>query len=90
MEKGTGKNHNTKLCFLVSLSAFFWVVLLYFHFVRGSSTVDESVKLQLGLVNDEPILGKEHVRGKKVYVEGRQTDCVLWVFFFLKKNYFLF
>ena len=56
MEKGTGKNHNTRLCFLVSLSAFFWVVLLYFHFVvLGSSTVDESVKLQPGPVNDEPI-----------------------------------
>jgi hypothetical protein len=61
MEKGTGKNHNTRLCFLVSLSTFFWIVLLYFHFVvLGSSTVDESVKLQPGPVNDEPIPGKEH------------------------------
>jgi len=56
MEKGTGKNQNTRLCFLVSLSAFFWMLLLYFHFVvLGSSTVDESVKLQPGPVNVESI-----------------------------------
>lgn len=56
MEKGTGKNQNTRLCFLVSLSAFFWMLLLYFHFVvLGSSTVGESVELQPGPVNDESI-----------------------------------
>lgn len=47
MEKGVGKNQQTRLCFLAVLSAFFWCLLLYFHFViLGGSAVDESVKLQ--------------------------------------------
>ncbi|XP_015901177.2 xyloglucan galactosyltransferase MUR3 [Ziziphus jujuba] len=47
MEKGTGKNQNTRLCFLASLSAFFWFLLLYFHFVvLGRTTTDESLKLR--------------------------------------------
>ncbi|KAJ9697053.1 hypothetical protein PVL29_009005 [Vitis rotundifolia] len=46
MDKGVPKNQHTRLCFLASLSAFFWVFLLYFHFVvLGSSNVDESVQL---------------------------------------------
>nr|KYP62406.1 Xyloglucan galactosyltransferase KATAMARI1 [Cajanus cajan] len=32
MEKTTTKNPNSRLCFLASLSAFFWFLLLYFHF----------------------------------------------------------
>uniref|UniRef100_A0A803PGG5 Exostosin GT47 domain-containing protein n=1 Tax=Cannabis sativa TaxID=3483 RepID=A0A803PGG5_CANSA len=47
MEKGTGKNQHNRLCCLVALSAFFWILLLYFHFaVLGRNGVDESVKLQ--------------------------------------------
>lgn len=56
MEKGTGKSQNTRLCLLASLSAFFWILLLYFHFViLGSGSVDESLKLQPGPVNIESI-----------------------------------
>ncbi|KAG4996060.1 hypothetical protein JHK85_027499 [Glycine max] len=34
MEKGAAaKNQNSRICFLASLSAFFWFLLLYFHFV---------------------------------------------------------
>ncbi|XP_038694836.1 xyloglucan galactosyltransferase MUR3-like [Tripterygium wilfordii] len=45
MEKGSSKNQHTRLCFLTALSAFFWILLLYFHFVvLRSSAVDESVK----------------------------------------------
>nr|AFK45761.1 unknown [Lotus japonicus] len=33
MEKSTAKYHNSRICFLASLSAFFWFLLLYFHFV---------------------------------------------------------
>ncbi|KAK7355608.1 hypothetical protein VNO80_14868 [Phaseolus coccineus] len=32
-EKGAPKNQNSRLCCLASLSAFFWFLLLYFHFV---------------------------------------------------------
>nr|DAD36896.1 TPA_asm: hypothetical protein HUJ06_007537 [Nelumbo nucifera] len=47
MEKAVGKNQRTRLCFLVSLSALFWFLLFYFHFVvLKSGTVDQSVKLQ--------------------------------------------
>ncbi|KAJ7977166.1 Xyloglucan galactosyltransferase KATAMARI1 [Quillaja saponaria] len=54
MEKGTAKNHHTRICCLALLSAFFWMLLLYFHFVvLGGSNVDESVKLQPGPVNME-------------------------------------
>lgn len=54
MEKGTGKNQNSRICFLASLSVFFWMLLLYFHFiVLGGTTVDQSVKLQVGPVYSE-------------------------------------
>ncbi|XP_030528068.1 xyloglucan galactosyltransferase MUR3-like [Rhodamnia argentea] len=43
MEKGTAKSQHPRLCFLVTLSLFFWVLLLYFHFaVLGSNPFDES------------------------------------------------
>ncbi|KAI4324603.1 hypothetical protein MLD38_030074 [Melastoma candidum] len=47
MEKGSPKAQNSRICFLATLSAFFWVLLLYFHFaVLGSNNVvNESVKL---------------------------------------------
>ncbi|KAL3517746.1 hypothetical protein ACH5RR_020335 [Cinchona calisaya] len=46
MEKGQGKNQNSRLCLLVSLTAFFWLALLYFHFVvlGGNTAVDESTQ----------------------------------------------
>lgn len=47
MEKGAGKNQQSRLCCLASLSAFFWILLLYFHFVvLGRSNVDESLSLR--------------------------------------------
>ncbi|CAL0309798.1 unnamed protein product [Lupinus luteus] len=33
MDKGNSKNPNSRICFLASLSAFFWFFLFYFHFV---------------------------------------------------------
>lgn len=54
MDKGTGKNQHNRLCLLASLSAFFWILLLYVHFVvLGSDTVDESVKLDAHPLNPE-------------------------------------
>ncbi|KAK4408178.1 Xyloglucan galactosyltransferase MUR3 [Sesamum angolense] len=45
MEKG-GQRKNQQLCLLVSLSAFFWSCLLYFHFVvLGGSSLDSSPEL---------------------------------------------
>ena len=59
MEKGTGKNHNTRLCFLASLSAFFWILLLYVHFVvlgtSNSNATGDSLKLQPSNVNTDSI-----------------------------------
>ncbi|KAK4796346.1 hypothetical protein SAY86_028672 [Trapa natans] len=46
MEKGSAKNQQSRLYFLVCLSAFFWGLLLYFHFtILGGSTVDDPAKL---------------------------------------------
>lgn len=47
MEKGQGKNQHSRLCLLVTLSALFWLCLLYFHFViLGSRTaVDDLPQL---------------------------------------------
>lgn len=46
MEKGTGKNQQSRLCLLALLSAFFWFLLLYFHFVvLGGSTVSDLAQL---------------------------------------------
>ncbi|KAM1122447.1 hypothetical protein ACFX19_004049 [Malus domestica] len=54
MEKGTGKNQNTRIYFLACLSVFFWMLLLYFHFVvLGGGTVNESVNIQAGPVYSE-------------------------------------
>ncbi|KAL4306121.1 hypothetical protein AHAS_Ahas16G0146600 [Arachis hypogaea] len=52
MEKSAPKNQNSRICFLAALSAFFWLLLLYFHFVvlgttttpTPSSAVDQSAK----------------------------------------------
>ncbi|KAJ8899268.1 hypothetical protein K2173_017303 [Erythroxylum novogranatense] len=55
MEKGSGKNQQNRVCLLASLSAFFWILLLYFHFVvLGSGTVEDSVKLDPNPVSTEP------------------------------------
>lgn len=55
MEKGAGKNQKTRLCFLASLSAFFWLLLLYFHFVvLGGSSSDGSVKFEPVGISSEP------------------------------------
>ncbi|XP_050367192.1 xyloglucan galactosyltransferase MUR3 [Argentina anserina] len=61
MEKGAGKNQNTRICFLASLSVFFWMLLLYFHFIvlgSSTSTVDQSGKLEVGPMysDSQPIL----------------------------------
>ncbi|KAG2277707.1 hypothetical protein Bca52824_060262 [Brassica carinata] len=47
-EKGNGKSHTNRICLLVSLSLFFWALLLYFHFVViGSSTnIENQIHLQ--------------------------------------------
>ncbi|XP_017969477.1 PREDICTED: xyloglucan galactosyltransferase MUR3 isoform X1 [Theobroma cacao] len=62
MEKGSPKNQQTRLCLLASLSAFFWILLLYFHFVvLGGSTaveqlvISEPVKLESPFVNVDSI-----------------------------------
>ncbi|KAE8681747.1 Xyloglucan galactosyltransferase KATAMARI1 [Hibiscus syriacus] len=60
MEKGSPKNQQTRLCFLASLSAFFWILLLYFHFVvlGGSTTVQDLVPsppFKVDLVPSPPI-----------------------------------
>ncbi|GLU03732.1 hypothetical protein SLE2022_209160 [Rubroshorea leprosula] len=52
MEKGAPKNQQTRLCCLAALSAFFWTLLLYFHFViLGGSTGEESVTLGNNIVS---------------------------------------
>ncbi|CAI9770602.1 unnamed protein product [Fraxinus pennsylvanica] len=44
MEKGQGKNQQSRLCLLVSLSVLFWTLLLYFHYgVLGCSRVVDSL-----------------------------------------------
>lgn len=48
MEKGQGKYQHSRLCLLVSLSALFWLCLLYFHFVvlgSGRRSPDEDLLL---------------------------------------------
>ncbi|PRQ25697.1 putative exostosin [Rosa chinensis] len=75
MEKGTGKNQNSKICFLASLSVFFWMLLLYFHFiVLGGSTVEQSVKLQNGPMYSElqPVLVTSPPRVENLNAESEQ------------------
>ncbi|XP_044492291.1 xyloglucan galactosyltransferase MUR3 [Mangifera indica] len=54
MDKGTGKHQQNRLCFLASLSAFFWILLLYFHFaVLGGNTANDSTQLPINPSNQE-------------------------------------
>ncbi|KAM7262230.1 hypothetical protein ACFE04_021307 [Oxalis oulophora] len=49
MEKGNAKSHNTRIFYLVTLSAVFWILLLYFHFVvlgGSTSTIHEPVEFE--------------------------------------------
>ncbi|KAL1219340.1 Xyloglucan galactosyltransferase MUR3 [Cardamine amara subsp. amara] len=55
MEKGNGKNQTNRICLLVSLSLFFWALLLYFHFVvLGSSNIDKQIQLQPSYDHSQP------------------------------------
>ncbi|KAH6811424.1 Exostosin family protein [Perilla frutescens var. frutescens] len=54
MEKGHGKIQYSRFCLLVALSAFFWLCLLYFHFVVHTSTRLESISLDAELINTLP------------------------------------
>ncbi|KAM7265746.1 hypothetical protein ACFE04_003429 [Oxalis oulophora] len=50
MEKGNGKSQNARICFLASLSAVFWIFLLYFHFiVLGGTRTDVNVSVDTSL-----------------------------------------
>ncbi|PIN18468.1 Acetylglucosaminyltransferase EXT1/exostosin 1 [Handroanthus impetiginosus] len=90
MEKGQGKNQHSRLCLLASLSAFFWVCLLYFHFavLGGGSVADTSPQLEPVSLNDEsvkplpldpkpsPISGSISVNHPQVDV-GRERERVV-------------
>ncbi|OMO98139.1 Exostosin-like protein [Corchorus capsularis] len=87
MEKGSHKNQNTRLCFLASLSAFFWILLLYFHFVvlgRGTTVVEESVqsgpvRFQSPLVNVESVPARvtdARVEEKQPHTDARVEEVV--------------
>lgn len=48
MEKGTFRNQQSRICLLALLSGFFWLLLLYFHFVvlgGRTTTVEDSIRL---------------------------------------------
>ncbi|KAM7496153.1 hypothetical protein LguiA_020567 [Lonicera macranthoides] len=48
MDKGTGKNQHSRLCYLAMLAAFFWLSLLYFHFfILGGNSGDDSAQLDI-------------------------------------------
>lgn len=52
MDKGAPRSQQTRICCLTALSVFFWALLLYFHFVvLGSSTGEDSVRLDASHVN---------------------------------------
>ncbi|CAN6302328.1 unnamed protein product [Urochloa humidicola] len=44
MEKGGGKPASSRLCFLATLCAMFWVLIFYFHFAVVSNEPDASAK----------------------------------------------
>ncbi|KAK2986342.1 hypothetical protein RJ640_026606 [Escallonia rubra] len=58
MEKGAGKNQQSRLCLLLLLAVFFWFFLLYFHFVvLGARNIDDAAQLDSISAwpsNDEP------------------------------------
>ncbi|KAL5792668.1 hypothetical protein ACOSP7_001262 [Xanthoceras sorbifolium] len=57
MDKGSGKNNQNRLCFLASLSAFFWILLLYLHFVvLANNNVTESTQLQSDPINPPEVI----------------------------------
>lgn len=55
MERGNGKNQNSRLCVLATLCVLFWSLLLYFHFVvLGSRPVDDPALSQSNPIWIEP------------------------------------
>ncbi|CAI9107538.1 OLC1v1006912C1 [Oldenlandia corymbosa var. corymbosa] len=54
MEKEQGKSRHSRICLLVTLTAFFWVGLFYFHFefIGGNSVVVQSIQQQLTPVSE--------------------------------------
>ncbi|XP_051142147.1 xyloglucan galactosyltransferase MUR3 [Andrographis paniculata] len=57
MEKGQSKSKCSRVCLLASLSAFFWICLLFFHFVVFSDNrmVDSSPQLDLSSITIQSI-----------------------------------
>jgi hypothetical protein len=49
MEKGGGKPASSRLCFLATLCAMFWVLIFYFHFAVVSNEPDVSVAQAAGV-----------------------------------------
>ncbi|KAI3449830.1 hypothetical protein Pfo_006495 [Paulownia fortunei] len=81
MEKGQGKNQHSRLCLLISLSAFFWFCLLYFHFVvlGGGSVADTSpqldpVSLNGGSINTLPIDPNPSPISRSVTIQHPEVD----------------
>ncbi|CAM9004075.1 unnamed protein product [Rhodiola kirilowii] len=70
MEKGAGKHQQNRLCLLVSLSTFFWLFLLYFHFVvlGGSPAVYDSTELNSA---------DAEIKVSRI-TEVRKLDPVVW------------
>ncbi|OIW11250.1 hypothetical protein TanjilG_28341 [Lupinus angustifolius] len=60
MEKGASKYPNSRICFLVSLSAFFWFFLFYFHFmVLNNNNI--KINNKNSIVDESKILHLDHV-----------------------------
>ncbi|CAI8614400.1 unnamed protein product [Vicia faba] len=60
MEKSTTKTQTSRICFLAVLTAFFWLLLLYFHFIilpqqdQHQSTITATVNHQLIPLKHQP------------------------------------
>ncbi|GMI66411.1 MURUS 3, SHORT ROOT IN SALT MEDIUM 3, KATAMARI 1 [Hibiscus trionum] len=68
MEKGPPKNQQARLFLLASLSAFFWVLLLYFHFVvLGGSTTVQDLLPSPPIKFDSPLTNVESVPVRVTY-----------------------
>ncbi|KAI3962835.1 hypothetical protein MKX01_026009 [Papaver californicum] len=57
MEKWVGKNQQTRICALASLSAAFWFILFYFHFsvLNSGTVVEKSLDVEPQELQHQPI-----------------------------------
>lgn len=74
MEKLVGKNQQTRICALASLSAAFWFILFYFHFsvLNNGNVVEKSLDVEPQQPQHQPINQQQPPRHYPIHIEPKK------------------